>query len=519
MWEQITNSDRAKMLGGGGNVDMAGGPTSMADVVGCLAEKWKTTDQFTWVLDIRQGVKWQKIPNNAGSTLVNGRELTVDDVIATFEWLRDAPQSWARTAEPVLHANMTIEKTGPNQVTVHTPKNPNTTYLWLMGGGGSAFIWPKEWLPKYATTNDWKVTIGTGAYYITDFVDNSVLNMARNDNYWDKDPSGPGKGNQLPYISSIKFLIVPDTSTVLSALRTRKAEMLASGGFPTGLALDDARELTKTNPEMGSYRYLAYPQQIGMRRDKPDLPYKDINVRKALMMATDMESIAKDMYGGEAEILASPAAPLYTTTYTPLNEQPAETQELYKYNPDKAKQLLKDAGYPNGFNAKLVLTGSTDMAETIKAQWAKVNVNVTIDLREFGVFQGIWASRNYDELMMTMNAGGDNALFVRYSFGYFRGVNSYNISYVDDPTGSDPIIEKAFNDQAAVINVDFAAADRVNKEFNKYILSQAFLIPTPAPYMFRMWQPWLKAYAGEGASKHMIQYIWLDPVERAKWVK
>jgi len=81
---------------------------------------------------------------------------------------------------------------------------------------------------------------------------------------------------------------------------------------------------------------------------------------------------------------------------------------------------------------------------------------------------------------------------------------------VDDPIGSDPIIEKAFADESKVINVDFAKVDQIHKDTNVYILGQAFLIPTPAPVVYRMWQPWLKDYYGEGAAKHFIQYVWID---------
>ncbi len=520
LWEQITNADRTRSIAGGGKLDFGGGPTSMADVIGALASKWSTPDQNTWVLDIRQGVHFAKIPNNDGSTLVNGREMTADDIIASLEANRDQPQSWAKVAEPELHKNMTCEKTGPWQVTVHVPKNPSTAYLWMMGGGGSQFIWPKEWIPKYYAVNDWKVTVGTGPYYITDFVDNSVLTMARNPNYWDKNPAGPGKGDQLPYMDGIKFLVVPDTSTQLSALRTYKADMVATAGAPTGLNRDDALSLINSNPDIKYYKYYAYPFQIGMRRDKPDLPYKDIRVRKALMMATDMQTILKDLYGGEGEILDSPSSHLYASTYTPLDQLPPETQELYKYNPTKAKQLLAEAGYPNGFKAKLVLSTSpstgSDMAETIKAQWAKVGVDIEIQLKEPGAFSTIWATRNYDDLMMTQNCGGDNALFVRYSFGYFRGPNSYNISYVNDPPGTDPVIEAAFQEECKYINVDFAKCDQIHKEANVYILGQAFLIPTPAPVVYRMWQPWLRDYYGEGAGKHFIQYVWIDQTLKAK---
>lgn len=514
IWEQITNADRTRGPAGSKTVDYGNGPTSMTDVIGCLAEKWSTPDANTWVLDIRQGVNWATIPNNPGSTLVGGREMTADDIIASLEANRDQPKSWAKNAEPALHSNMKLEKTGPWQVTVHLPVNPSTAYLWLMGGGGSQFIWPKEWIPKYFETNDWHVVVGTGPYYITDFVDNSLLTMARNKNYWDTNPTGPGKGDQLPYIDNIKFLVVQDTSTQLSALRTRKAEMVATGGMATGFERDDAQSLLGTNPDIKTYKYLAYPYQVGMRRDKPDLPYNNINVRKALMMATDMESIAADLYGGEAEMLASPSSPLFPTCFTPLNQLPAETQELYKYNPEKAKQLLAEAGYPDGFQATMTVSTSpssgTDMAETLKAMWAEVGVDLTIQLKEPGAFSTIWTTRSFDDLLLTQNCGGDNALFVRYSFGYFRGPNSYNISYVNDPPGTDTIIETAFEEECKYINVDFAKCDQLHKDANVYILGQAFLIPTPAAYQYRMWQPWLKDFYGEGASKHWVQYVWID---------
>ena len=513
MWEQITTADRTRGPAGSGLVDYGNGPTSFDDVIGCLVEKWSTPDQNTWVLDVRQGVNWDKGAGE-GAALVNGREMTPEDIIASLEANRDQPTSWAKNAEPALHAAMTAEKTGPWQVTVHVPVNPSTAYLWLMGGGGSQFIWPKEWIPKYYAVNDWHVTVGTGPYYIADFVDNSVLTMNKNENYWGTNEVGPGKGDQLPYIDGIKILIVPDTSTQMAALRTAKAEMVASGGFPTYIARDDALSLLKTNPEIQTYKGLAYPWQVGMRRDKTELPYDDIRVRKALMMATDMQAIKDGLYGGDAELLASPSSPLFPTCYTPLDQLPAETQELYQYNPDKAKQLLSDAGYPNGFKASMVvnqaLSAGSDMAETIKAQWAKVGVDVDIQLKENGAFTQIWTLRSYDDLMLTQNCGGDNALFVRTSFGYFRSVNSYNISYVDDPPGSDPIIEAAFEKESTLVNVDFAGIDKLHKDTNVYILGQAFLIPTPAPYQYRMWQPWLKGYYGESSSKYFIQYMWLD---------
>jgi peptide/nickel transport system substrate-binding protein len=509
MWEQITTSDRTISVANGGPKDYGDGPTAMSDVIGNLAEKYSTPDPFTWKLEIRQGVHFSKNPNNEGARLVNGREMTADDVVASIEFIRDTPSSWASVAEPVLEKAMTVEKTGPWEVTVHTPKNPGTAYLWIMGGGGSQFVWPKEWLPKYGTNNDWRVQVGTGAFVLTDWLDNSAATLVRNENYWDKNPIGPGKGDQLPYADAVKLLIIPDISTQVAALRTNKADMYLLGS----VAREDWLSLSKSNPQMKTYRVLNLPLQIGFRRDKPDLPFQDIRVRKALMMATDMVGIKDGLFGGDAQILDSPARILYPSCYTPLDQLPAETQELYKYNPDKAKALLAEAGFPNGFKTTLTIDSTptaSDMAQAIKAMWIKVGVDVEIQIKENAVFSQIWATRSYDQMMMTRNAGGNNALFVRTSFGYFRGTNSYNISYVNDPPGSDPVIEKAFEDENKFINVDFAKVDQIHKEANVYILGQAFLVPTPADYVNRVWQPWIKDYFGEGPSKLWAQYIWVD---------
>ena len=68
------------------------------------------------------------------------------------------------------------------------------------------------------------VNVGTGAFMITDFVPGSVATLKRNPNYWDKDPIGPGKGNALPYIDELRYLIIPDASTREAAMRTGKID-------------------------------------------------------------------------------------------------------------------------------------------------------------------------------------------------------------------------------------------------------------------------------------------------------
>jgi peptide/nickel transport system substrate-binding protein len=476
--------------------------------VGNLAESWKTPELGVWVLDIRKGVHFALNPDSAASKLANGREMTAEDVAYSIEYIRDTPSSWIQLSEPLLIKSTTVERTGPWQITVRTPVNPANGYLWIMGGGGNGYIWPKEVVQKYGTSNAWQDQVGTGPYILKDFVNDSQATYKRNPNYWETDPVGPGKGNQLPYAEQVNYLVVPDLSTQLAAFRTGKVDRLAA------VMLEDGQNMLKTNPKTQFYQTISPPYQVAMRMDKKDLPYKDIRVRKALMMATDMEGMKQGLYKGQAEILDSPARKLYSGVYTPLEQLPAETQELYKYNPDKAKQFLKDAGYPNGFKTRMLLpvTPSTagDLAAVLKDMWAKVGVDVELQPRDLALYNAAFATRNFEELFFGTQPGGTGQLYTRYGNSYFRGPNNFNLSYVNDPEGTDPTITSIIDQIQKAVMVNYPKAEELTKQLNQYTLSQAFLIPTPAAYTYTLWQPWIKNYYGEGAAQYWLQYLWID---------
>ncbi len=506
--EQILGIDRAKGLAGSGETDFGEGPTDFKYITGHLAESWATPEVGVWVLDIRQGVRFALNTDSQASREVGGREMTPDDIAYSIEYMRDTPSTWIQFAEPSLIKNTTVEQTGPWQLTVRTPVAPTTTYLWIMGGGGNQFILPRETLDNYGTVNDWENAVGTGPYILKDFVSASAATYVRNPNYWETNPVGPGQGDQLPYPDGVNYLIVPDLSTRLAAMRTGRADYLLET-----TSREDTEILVKTNPDLQMYQTIIAPLQVSMRQDLEEQPFSDIRVRQAMMLALDQPTIKRDLYDDQAELLDSPARKFYPTVYTPLEELPQVVQDLYGYDPDKAKQLLADAGYPDGFKATMTIqntTASTQSAETIKAMWDMVGIDIDINVLEGGAFIGPWAQHKSETLMLSGFPGGTAALFVRYSLGYFRGPNIFNMSFVNDPPGTDPIVEAAFELQAANVNINYPAADKAYKDLIPYLLEQAFLIPMPAPHGFRVWQPWVKNYYGEGATKFWLQYLWID---------
>jgi peptide/nickel transport system substrate-binding protein len=341
---------------------------------------------------------------------------------------------------------------------------------------------------------------------LTDFVPGSAATLKKNPTYYDKDPVGPGKGNRLPYIDTVKVLIVPDLSTQLAAMRTAKADWVS------GIIWEQANDLRKTAPNLQSKKYVFRQTVIGMRTDKPDLPFKDKRVRQALLMATDFDSLKNNYYGGEADIIAWPLQKTrgFEAAYMGLEELPAPVQQLYKYNPEGAKKLLAEAGYPNGFKTKILvqsISTSVDLISAIKAMWAKAGVDLQLDLKETAVYTSLNNARNYDEMLLRLSVADPNNIA---NMANYKGNQVFNTSYANDSEA-----ERVYNEMVKNIIVNEKKVFELHKGLMPYLQEQAYIIPMPLPPMNVFWQPWVKNYRGEltvrfASLVSWIKYAWID---------
>ncbi len=489
---------------GSGVTDLTAGGGAVEDYMFPeIAESWTRPEPGVWVLKIRQGVHWQLVDSDAGR-LMNGRQLTADDVVWSFNRRKNSPTSWLVTSQPKVAAASTIEKTGAWEVTIRTPIEYWTSFLWVVYGAGSGSIYPREVVEKYGDVDNWRNTVGTGPFIFADYVPGSLLRFVKNPNYWQKDPVGPGKGNQLPYVDEVKELIIPDVSTQQAALRTGKIDALA------GVIREQWEVLMRQCPNLLYHRTLSnQPWVIGMRTNNPALPYHDVRVRQALMLATDFEAIVRDYYKGEAEIDVWPVNRTITGLYKPLAEMPEAVRELFTYNPEKAKKLLSDAGYPNGFKAKVIVSTSAaaiDELSIFKDMWAKVNVTLEMDVREPGGYITLAFRRTHEEMIY-------RSMFSTLSIQLFqsgwRGTSSYNSSFVNDPAGSIPLLEDIYNEMQTYIFTDTPRAYEAYKRAKSYLLEQAYYIPRPTPYTYTLWWPWLQNFYGQGFGWY-VRYHWID---------
>ncbi|MBI2829843.1 MAG: ABC transporter substrate-binding protein, partial [Chloroflexi bacterium] len=460
---------------------------------GYIAESWELPtkmegDTAAIVYHIRKGIRWALNPNSEASKLVNGRELTADDVLFSLKYVISTPRSNFLQSSPDLGK---AKITAPDKWTVKVEVPWESVATAITRFTDYVHIVPPEVVQKYGNMADWKNSVGTGPFMLTDFVKGSVATLERNPNYWMKNQIGPGKGDQLPYLDAVKLVIITDSSTRNAAMRTAKVDWLGSVG------LEDAKSLIQTTPKLLSAWLIPSPVTgLGMNTTK--VPYNDVRVRRALMMAIDFQKINKELFGGIGQIQTWPIVywKEYAGAYLGLDDpdMPASVKELYSYNPEKAKALLKEAGYPNGFKTNAII-GTSPMNGTggmIEADyyslyvdyWSKIGVTVELKPTETGAKTGLERSKSYDAMV---SSAGASPVAMIYVMNNFRGVGIDNRSVLNDPV----VEENYAKIQKLVVTAGRDEANRQYRELMKYVLDQAFTIPSVAVPQYTLWWPWL----------------------------
>ncbi|MBI2849692.1 MAG: ABC transporter substrate-binding protein [Chloroflexi bacterium] len=472
---------------------------------GYAAESWKWTvdaakDQGTIIYQVRQGVHWALNPKSEASRLVNGREMTVDDFIFSLKQTVTDTRAYVYRANPELRV-AEITKTGPWEVSLKLPLAALITGISRFNNYGR--IVPPEVVAKYGDMAKWQNSVGTGPFMITDYIPGSAAILVKNSNYWGKDPVGPGKGNPVPYIDGFRHLIIPDASTRLAALRTAKVDQMP------GVDREDAEQFRRTTPQLLEVQGPASGGVTYIRSDRP--PFNDVRVRQALFMATDFEGINQSLYGGLGQILSFPFEKVkgYEALYLGLDdpEMPASVKELYVYNPEKAKQLLKEAGYPNGFKTSVLITSTeVDFFSIYKDMWAKVGIELKLDVRDSGTKSAIVNRREHEALTTT----GRGPVSIFYNLPSLTGTSATNASIVDDPVINEAMVKIR---EAAITDMNKSMG--LMKELMKHVLFQSYAIGRPYVPDYVFWWPWVKNYSGENTIGYFVgdfwaTWIWLD---------
>jgi peptide/nickel transport system substrate-binding protein len=466
--------------------------------VGSVLESWEQPDAFTIIYHVRQGIRFHNKPP------VNGRELTAYDVEYTFHRQGGLGSGFTEHSpyigDPMFQWMESVTATDKWTVVIKTTEPKPMLMMYLAGCATGDWIQAREMVEKYADQEDWdwKGIVGTGPFTLEDFVPGTSYTYERNPSYWMFDPRYPE--NRLPYVDTVKQLVILDKSTRLAALRTGKI-------CRSGENWEDTDALLRTNPDLETKKYLGGCSCITLRQDLP--PFNDIRVRRALQMALDNATIAQTYYGGNASAFAPCISCSYADMSPPLDEYPEEVQEAYTYSPERAKELLAEAGYPDGFSTDLITTAArfpVDLAELAVTYWAQIGVDVELKVMDHGAMRSMAQSRQHTGMAQHHCCW----TFFPYSALMYRGGSTvpWNYCNLDDPR---------FNNLLEDIAAAASPAERTAlfKEANMYCTESFWAVKLPPSYSYSVWQPWLKGYNGElGETMHnpggMDKWLWID---------
>jgi peptide/nickel transport system substrate-binding protein len=295
-----------------------------------LAESWRAIDDTTWEFKLRKGVKFH-----------DGSDFTAADVIATFKRVPNVPNSPSSLGiytRPIKEAVATDKYTLRLKTERPYPLLPND----LSG----IQILPKK-VAETARTEDFnsgKAMIGSGPYKFVEYVSGDRVVMTVNDKYW-----GP-----KPAFAKVRFRMISNSAARVAALLAGDVSMIE--GVPTADIEKLAKDPRITIASAVSNRIIYLHLDSARERNSPfvtDLagkpleanPLRDARVRKAISKMIDRDAIVSRIMEGQAKAAGQLLPETFFGTSKRLKPE--------KYDPEGAKKLLAEAGYPNGFGITL----------------------------------------------------------------------------------------------------------------------------------------------------------------------
>ncbi len=367
-------------------------------VVGDLAESWSVSeDKLTWTFNLKQGVKFH-----------NGKELTSADVKATFDRALNAEAGGLRTTE-IIKMFTAVEAPDPYTVTITTdaPYGPMESLMCNMSLG----IMDADYIEKYGLDLGTSVEgeNGTGPFKVVSWERDQEIVVERFDDYF----GTPAK------LQTVVYTIIPEAASRVIALETGEVDVIDK---PTD------EDLARLEADTENYTVLRKPtiSQRLFRFGCNDPIISNTKVRQAIVYAIDRQAIIDALFTGSGYPSTAPLAPV-TFGYSDLGEI---EQDL-----ELAKSLLAEAGYPDGFDTKIVTTeryqNGIELAEIISQQLAEIGINAEIEVWEWSALSASWngiTADEFDQPIFIMGAGPS----MRDADGGLRGLYTTSETGLND---------------------------------------------------------------------------------------
>jgi peptide/nickel transport system substrate-binding protein len=403
-------------------------------------------DGTVYTMHLRENVKFHDgTPFNAAAVEFNVRRV----------WDKKFPYYYDRTSS--LNAGVWRELKDVQVVDDHTVKfilkQPWAFFIDQLaeptGAGIPVFMSPDS-IKKWGNTGVEQHPVGTGPFRFVEEVRGQRIVVERNPDYWNP---------KYPYLDKIIWRPIPEPSTRVNALLAGEVDIIAA------VPPDSVEQLKSGGFEVATG---TTPHIWWLNLNHDEKPFSDVRVRQAASYAIDKVGMAKKLLRGTV----LPAISMIPRTSQSFDKTWTET---YPYDPAKAKALLAEAGYPDGFDTTLQTStaGSgqlipVQMAEWIQRDLAKVGIRAKVETFEWNTYVGIWFSGLKPGQGINQISWGTNSDFwLTYALQKGQGTNSGHIN--------DPVIEDLLERFQRV--TDLQERIRLAREINKQERAQAHNIP------------------------------------------
>lgn len=491
-----------------------------------LAKSWEISpDGLTYTFHLRNDVVFHDNPCFPGG---KGRKMKAEDVryslnrvldprtgslgfdfyknyvVGAKEFNEEVTKATSEGREPKIKdaAGYIAVNDTTFQIKLTKPFAPFIYYTCL----GFAYVIPKEAVEKYGK-DFFQNPVGTGPFVFEKWTPDLEINMKKNPNYWDRDAAG----NQIPYLDGVKFRFIKDLSQQL--LEFKNGNLDDSYRIPNELFKTIVNEDKTLTPE--------YSKFIVQRKTSLSTQYygflitsktfEDPKVRQAFNYAIDREKILKYVLQGSA---TDPA--IYGMVPPVMPNYNAKKIKGYSFDLPKAKELMSQAGYPDGKGFPVVTLNinegggrNTQIAEAIQDMLKEIGVTVKLQLLQFAQhLDNIDAGRS-DFYRLGWNADyPDPETFLNLFYGKNVPANPKDVSPINSFRYKNPKFDELF--EKAIATTDIAERNRLYEEAEQLAVNDAVVLFIYYDEDWRLIQPYVRGYALDPMHRVNMRFTWLD---------
>jgi peptide/nickel transport system substrate-binding protein len=320
-----------------------------------LAESYEVSDDgLTYTIKLRSGVKFH-----------TGAEMTAEDVAYSYNYIRNPENGSPGAGDFAMITEISV--VDPLTVTI-TLSGPNASLPMTLGNKYGAVV-PAGYFDDENSKNLMNSqSVGTGPFKLVEFVPNSHVVLDKNEDYWEQG---------MPYLDGIDFAILPNSASMLVALRNRRVDLVA-------LSRPQDVQQVREVPGLEIERWPSLGQ-ASIDLGSETKPLDDVRVRQAISLAVDKDEMMRASIGDFGTVLGTVPAGLQEQWGLPLDQVPRQGPDV-----EAAKALLAEAGLADGVTMTLTTINGYDWmdaaAVTLREQLGKVGITLDIQRVDLGVW-------------------------------------------------------------------------------------------------------------------------------------